>query len=117
MIPTQPAVNMSLADELLADLESDEEQEEVFDHDRIASVATVEPKVDADGDIEVSDAPVADTNGFNKLLEKGEDVTAEDLIAHFDFKHIDDVKSVSNLMSRLNPILKVCYVKTLLILT
>lgn len=97
---------MSLADELLADLESDEEQEEVFDHDRIASAVGVEPKVDADGDVEVLDAPVA--NGFNKLLEKGEDVTAEDLIAHFDFKHIDDVKSVSSLMFRLNPILKVC---------
>lgn len=101
---------MSLADELLADLESDEEQEEVFDHDRLAGA---ESRIDADGDVEISDVPVTKAAAtaaveFDNLLEKGEDVGADELIARFDFKNIDDVKSVSTLMSRLNPILKVC---------
>lgn len=98
---------MSLAEELLADLESDEEEELVQD------LAGSAPTVDADGDIELQDAEPADGQvaplgpSVDDLIQKGEEVTTENLMAHFDLKHIDDVKSVSNLMTRLSPILKV----------
>lgn len=105
---------MSLADELLADLESDEE--EVYDQ----GLADSSPKVSADGDVVLEDAPApkpvaASTldKNVDELIEKGEEVNTENLIAHFDFKHIDDVKSVSNLMSRLTPILKVSFTRLL----
>lgn len=108
--------NMSLADELWADLESDGEQEETFDHGPIAG----SDQVDADGDVAITEdqhttsapsvaATASAQTNLDDLLDKGEDVTAQDLMERFDFKHIDDVKSVSNLMLRLDPILKVCF--------
>ncbi|KAF5104483.1 hypothetical protein DV451_000554 [Geotrichum candidum] len=109
---------MSLADELLADLESDEEQEEELTFDTSPNhlvTQAVEASTTKNEDTDITDAPSVTTQTqqpappvtkFDDLIERGEDITAQDLAERFDFKHVDDVKSVSNLMSKLSPILE-----------
>lgn len=106
---------MSLADELLADLESDEEQEEELNFglngDSLIN-QTVKTSTTKSEDTEITDASTVITTEpvpvaiFDDLIERGEDVTAQDLVERFDFKHVVDVKNVSNLMSKLLPILE-----------
>lgn len=82
---------MSLQNDLLADLESDEEEESV--------------QVSGDAGDSADELSVTTQASLDALKAQGDDVTAQDLISRFNFKHVSDVKSVSSLMTRLSPIL------------
>lgn len=104
---------MSLADKLLADFDSDEDepldiinetepqeeipkQEETVDEPLPAKSQTDEPET-LDINAQAS---------LDALKTQGNDVTSQDLISRVDFKNITDINSISNLMARLTPILR-----------
>lgn len=97
----------SLADDLLADLESDDEQiqeeQQVNDNNNNNSK-----------DAELSNTDLEDPASISKKTQESldalkastsSDVTAEDLISRYDFTHISDIQSVSTLMNSLSPVL------------
>lgn len=119
---------MSLREELLADFDSEEDDDESFD---IVQQVTQDETSDASNNNDNNNSfPYLSLNKYHTSLDppnnssnvdpkdsitqasldalksRGDDITAQDLISRFDFKHISDVKSVSNLMTRLSPILR-----------
>lgn len=113
---------MSLADQLLADFDSDEDDfSTTVDNDKgILNVNTdslqtvnASPKASISLNSTVSSETPNESNSLDLnaqasldvLKTHGDDVTSQDLISRFDFTHISDITSVSNLMTRLSPIL------------